>query len=1083
MSIRATEQQPFLVYKSGAGSGKTYTLVLEYLKIVLHQPSSIRNVLAITFTNAAAAEMKQRIIAALGMLSGLAGKKDKEKTTDEIKLLGSVSQKTGLLPSEVIRNARLALTQILHNYADFSISTIDSFAHRVIRSFAFDLRLPLNFDVELDQDQLLGQAIDILISTTGKDPEITRLLVEYIESRTDEEKSHFIEYDMAKLAKTLMDEKGNVHIDSLRNITLQDFTKIHKQLTAAIAAFENQVQKLAASAKKEIELHNIPIEMFYRGKTGIGSWFTHLANGRIEDKIIPNSYVLTTIADNKWAAAKADTETKQAVGHIKEQLTETFLQIQELAEEDLQDYKVHKLVRKHLFPMAVLCELERVLLTIKSENAMLHISDFNKKISEIVVSEPAPFIYERIGERYEHYMIDEFQDTSGLQWQNLLPLITNSLASGKTNLVVGDGKQAIYRWRNGDVEQFASLPELPDSITAAHRMEWVSTLKRYYKQQVLNTNWRSRPQIVAFNNQFFDFAKNHLPESLAAIYSDHQQEKHPSKTGGYVQIDFIGESPHEELSYYESVHKQVLQTIKDLKANQHPENDMTILCRSNSEASGLARFLLEKNVNVISSESLLLSQSSKIRFILSIMKLVHHPNDQIAGIEVVQFLLKDRLWFKNLHQALASLGNLQPNKDKENSPVQTSEKLEQFLTFHGIAFSFEECRYAGVYELGEIILRTFFDENEVDPFISFFMDMLFDYDKRFIPSLSDFLEWWEQNHTRFSVVVPEGIDAVQVMTIHKSKGLQFPVVIYPFADKDFSRPGKEGEWVSLDNVPEAHPLKVAWMSISSAMDGTPYQTIWENEKGKTLLDLLNITYVAFTRAIDKLFILTKLPASGKFSDKNMAGFLHQFLINNGMWHENQYRYTLGENTVWEKPSKTGKNDLTSENLFPKYPGNPWSDKIAVRSRQWEAESDTHQATERGLRMHSILEKVNTEQDVDNVIQQLILTGQESLETAALVGEKIRNLINHTALKEYFKKGVNAKNECGMFDSQGRFMRADRVVFYNRRAVVLDYKTGKPDPEHQKQINRYASVIKKMGFSNIKKYLVYLDTGMVEEIIG
>lgn len=1068
--------QTFIVYKSSAGSGKTYTLVKEYLKIVLENPLKIKNILAITFTNAAAAEMKERIIAALGDLATLSGKTQSERTGKGLSLLTALKSETRLESSEIIHNAQLALTLILHNYGDFSVSTIDSFAHRIIRSFAFDLRLPLNFDVELDQDQMLGQAIDLLVSRAGSDPALTHLLVEYIESRTDEEKSHFIEYDMARLARNLMDEKGTIYIDRLKGITLEDFGHIHQKLNKSIGDFEHAVQQLALDARSLIDQHGIDNENFARGKSGIGSYFGNLAKGLIIEKISPNSYVQKTVADNKWTAAKADPSACAAIDSISSQLKEYFLKIQALAESKLSLYKIFRLVKKHLFPMAVLCELEKVIDEIKSEQSMLHISDFNKKISEIVSSETAPFIYERIGERYHHYMIDEFQDTSGLQWQNLLPLIDNSLASGHINLVVGDGKQAIYRWRNGDVEQFANLPLLSSSIKAEARELWQQSLNRNYNPLVLDANWRSLPEIIDFNNRFFEFAKTYLPSELAKIYDAHMQKKHPEKTGGYVQIDFVGKIPEENLDYQQHTFVKILEIISKLtKHHHHPLNDITILCRSNNEASAIARFLLEEGLNVISSESLLLSQSSKVNFMLSIMRLISHANDEVSLAEFITYLIQSNTIACDLHEALQQLcqGNT-----KENN---TTEEIEKFLQHHGINFLLSQSRHLGLYELGESIVRSFFEGEKPDPFIAFFMDVLYEYSNRHVSSLSDFLEWWQLNSGKYSVVVPEGIDAVQVMTIHKSKGLQFPVVIYPFVDNDFSRLGKAGEWVELDQMPETSPLSIAWLTISSALEGTPYEEIWTQEKGRTLLDILNIIYVAFTRAIDKLFVVSKYPDSGKFSEKNLAGLLQKFIDHEGLWNENTYTFIFGQNHECITNSIREDYGVEEKNLFEEYVSLPWAQRISVRSKQMEIHDDRTNASERGSRIHDVMEKIHHLEDVPKVLNQLLMAGLIDGEEKESLTSKIASIIGHPAISQWYIKGLAAKNECGMYDSKGSFFRADRVILDQQSATVIDYKTGQPKPEHTHQINRYASIIEEMGYNKVDKYLVYLDLNVVEKV--
>lgn len=1059
--MNTTPAQNFLVYKSSAGSGKTYTLVKEYLKIALVNPQRIRNILAITFTNAAAAEMKHRIISTLGQLVRVTG--DQEAPIEA--LLEALEKETNLTRSEILMNARSALSLILHNYADFGVSTIDSFAHRIIRSFAFDLHLPLNFDVELDQDQLLGQAIDLLVSRVGNDADLTKMLVHYIETRTDEEKGHHIERDIARLACTLMDEKGTRYVNRLKGLSLADFGQIHRKLTTSIKTFELNVQDIAVEACRHISSRGLNTEMFYRGKTGIANWFANLANGNI-DKITPNSYVITTVTENKWSATKADKTTQAAIEEIKPLLNDCYNRIIELTQRS--QHKVHRLVRKNLYPMAVLCELEKVMDEIKSEHSLLHISDFNKKISEIVAVESAPFIYERIGERYNHYMIDEFQDTSGLQWQNLLPLIDNSLASGNVNLVVGDGKQAIYRWRNGDVEQFAALPHLMDSIGAQARDQWQQTLIRNYKALPLDANWRSLPEIIEFNNRFFEFIKQLLPAGLAAIYEGHQQQKHPEKKGGYVQIDYIEESKGEN-DYVEDTHTRINKIISDLRSDGYPLSKITVLCRSNKEASAVARYLLKEGISVVSSESLLLNQSPEVNFMLSVMKLINHAGDQVSLVELVGYLYKSNRVDGDIHQILKRLLD-------HPLAASTHLPLEQYLSENGMVFSFNHCRHLGLYELGEHIIRCFF--HHPDPFITFFMDVIYEYSNRNISSLSDFLEWWDEHSAKYSVVVPEGIDAVQVMTIHKSKGLQFAVVICPFTDKDYSRLGKEGEWVELEDMEETSPLQVAWLNITSAMESTPYEDLWNMEKGKTMLDTFNIAYVAFTRAISKLFILTKYPQSGKFN-RNLAAILQQFLEGEGLWNASERTFCFGEKA--SELTDSGTTDSLSQSTLKQYISIPWAQRITVRSKQLEAHPGKESGVERGSRMHEIMEKIHTPTDIGKALQQLYLSGHLDKEEQSKLHQRITQILSHPAISDYYTLGIRGRNECGMYDRMGRFFRADRVIIKDGSAVIIDYKTGTPKPDHEMQINRYSEILQDMGYREIRKYLVYLDQNAVLEV--
>jgi len=361
------------------------------------------------------------------------------------------------------------------------------------------------------------------------------------------------------------------------------------------------------------------------------------------------------------------------------------------------------------------------------------------------------------------------------------------------------------------------------------------------------------------------------------------------------------------------------------------------------------------------------------------------------------------------------------------------------------------------------------------------MDVVYDYSNKFVASVSGFLEWWEENASKFSVVVPEGVDAVQVMTIHKSKGLQFPVVIYPFADMGFSKLSKNGEWVELENLPGTEPLDVAWIRITKALQETRFEEVYAEEQGKTLLDTLNMMYVAFTRAVDKLFVFSKYPGKTSGGD-NVPTLLMNFLQHRQVFQEGQDIYSFGENHVTEKDnlSDDSLNDASKE-VFGEYISSPWTDKVSIRSLQAEKKVgfQAEESSERGSMIHDIMERINSLDDVEKILQQMLQSGQLDESEKDLLHAKIMEVLNNPLIQSWYAAGLDARNECGMYDDKGSFYRADRVVLQESSAVIIDYKTGMPYPSHKRQIENYASVIKKMGYSDIKKYIVYLDHGKIE----
>jgi ATP-dependent exoDNAse (exonuclease V) beta subunit len=1089
-------QKNFIIYKSSAGSGKTFTLVKEYLKIVLNDKSKVRGVLAITFTNAAAAEMKSRIIETLGKLSKLNVAEKESWTPDVIDLMNHiVGNYDDNSLNKIISASAEVLSQILHNYGDFAVSTIDSFTHRIIRTFAFDLQIPMNFDIELDAKFLLNQAVELLISRVGTDTDgsLTKLMVAYMERTTDEEKKLSIEQGILKLASTLMKEDLDNNVELLKNVSLEDFFIIQKKIVAEINIFENEIIKIAKSVVNAIDEEGLEDESFFRGAQGISKYFRNLANGLIEEKIVPNSYVIKTIDEDKWFSSKSTIAEQAQISQISNLIKDSYYSIKNKAEADIENYYMLKLVNKNIFPLAVLNEVEKVLEEIKSQNSILHISDFNKKIASIVAEQPVPFIYERLGEKYQHYMIDEFQDTSLLQWQNLLPLVENALANGNMNLVVGDCKQAIYRWRGGEVEQFATLPELSEKIKSVSKKDWQKSLIEYHINKPLDTNYRSHKEIVDFNNSFFNYLHDNVLEGeYAKIYDESEQKFLPHKLGGYVHLEFApSEEDEEGKALVENTVVRTLEIINDLNQNyNHNLSDITILCRSNHNANLLARFLLQNNISVISQESLLLDFSPDVNFFVSFLRLLSKPSDTVSFAEVVNYLTQAGFIAdsNNIHQSFNKLDEFPLNKEMFSG--KHIRKLEALLGKKDINISFDHLKNINLWDICEFIVKVFFsDLDGVNPFVAFFMDAVFEFTEKSPSSIEDFLHWWLENKKSHSVVIPKGIDAVQIMTIHKAKGLQFPVVIFPFVNMNVTKTGLDGFWNKLDleNIPE---LPTAYFNFTKEILNTNVAETFKDEKNKTLLDLLNIVYVAFTRPQQKLFILSNYPKDTKFTEgKNTIAFhLHNYLKHKNLWEDGLNIYPFGENeaviTKEDSKEKTESHSgFESVAMFDTYISNDWRKKICIRpSLKSPALNDEKQlALIRGRLMHKAMEKVYDIDDVEKVLSAMFVDGEITEIEKSIMSTNIIELLKSPELSQCFDKNLKIINEAAIMNENGQFFRPDRVVLSGKKAVVIDYKTGTPSESYKQQLQQYKSLLSQMGYNPVDAYLVYLDESLVQRV--
>ena len=1054
----------FTVYKSSAGSGKTYTLVREYLKIILAEPKDFRKVLAITFTNKAANEMKQRILSSLQDLSAF------ESSSDAIAvkfMLPELIEETKLDEKKISRNAEKCLQLILHNYSDFGVSTIDSFVHKIIRTFAHDMHLPLNFEVEMDSDELIAKAVDILISNVGTDKALTDVLVNFTKYKTEGEKSWHIERDLADISKKILTDEGQSHIEKLKELSLQDFSGIRHNLESAVKSFEKKIVGFANSAFKLIADQGLSAVAFYQGARGIYNYFDKLAAGKF-DKIRPNKNVVKTIEEDKWTSAKASAPDKASIDSIKNGLVSAFQEIETLIEKEYPVYLVRNEVLKNLYPLALLNEIEKVLEEYKEDNEIIHISEFNKRIAEIVLKEPIPFIYERMGEKYKHFMLDEFQDTSVLQWLNLLPLLENSLAEDNFNMLVGDGKQAIYRWRGGEVEQFSRLPEIINKENDPLLEERAQSLKRNYKEESLGSNFRSKAEIIQFNNDFFRVISENLSDNLHSIYDKLEQGFDSNNTGGAVQIKFL---PTENIEFsIEELHlEEILSVIGEVRDDGFRLKDVAILCRDNKKASLAATYLLQNNINVISSESLLINNSAEVRFLFAFVKCMLNHSDYIAQVEVVSYLYNKKAIEGGLHKLIMKLTG---NANQENG-------FWGLLKSNGFKFQPESLLALPAYDLFEELIREFGLNKDVDPYLQFLLDAILDVSVQKFQGISEILEWWEKKKGKLSIVVPEGVDAVRVMPTHKAKGLEFPVVVYPFANEK-QRRSNDKLWIE-PNDKEVPNLKTALVNTSKWMEETAFGHQYREEDDKSLLDLINLLYVTLTRPTDRLYVISPMPPVKTSSIHSVPQFFKQFLQEKGLWDDEKGLYKWG-NPEPKNPDE-GKSIVQADFSLDKFVSVPWRNRMLLSLQapeHWDVDG-VSDSVEYGRLVHSILSKIITIDDVPSVIGQLSNDGVIGESEADEISATINEVLQKPEVSRFFKKGLKVKTEAGIMGKNGKSYRPDRVVITENEVSVIDFKTGKREDKHQSQLTKYKDLLLEMNYANVKGFLLYLneDVGLVE----
>lgn len=1049
----------FIVYKSSAGSGKTFTLVKEYLKLALKDKhdlsSAFKGILAITFTNKAASEMKSRIIKAL-----------KELASDDNKALMSILVKEmNISEEELQQRASHVLSQILHHYSDFSIGTIDSFTHRIIRTFALDLKLPVNFQIEMDTESVFTKIISLLINKLGQDDLITDYLVRFSLTQVEENKSWDPEKGLYQIINELNKEGKKDLIDKLNKFSIKDFEHIKEQLEAEIKNYYSTLSLIGNDALQLIQKSGVSVEDFYQKKSGIVGFFNKLINLKNNSepykKNLINSYVKDTIENDKWYTSSKSTNSA-VIENIKHQLIDLYHKAVLFIDENQEKFIVYSSIKSHIHAIGLVNELAKLIEEYKKEENILFISEFNERISNVVSSEPTPFIFERLGERYKHFLLDEFQDTSNLQWHNMLPLVDNALGNGNLNLIVGDGKQSIYRWRNADVKQFVNLPSIENPKLNPIITERESALKRNFKEQFLDTNFRSDSVVVDFNNSLFDYlSKTVLSTDYEKIYHNQKQlSKKPAN--GYVSIDFPQQIKDDENDDINTIY--ALNYIKQAINDGYDYKDICIIVRKNSEGNQTANYLINQKIPVVSSDSLLLANSPEIKLITAFISYLINHQDLISASSILNYLYQEKKI--NEEQFVSALRELNIYKKKT---------LHELLNQFGINIEFEKLFSSNLFDTCIEIINAFGLNHKNPIYIRFFLDEILAYLQNHTSNHHAFLTWWEKRSEKASLVIPEGVNAVNIMTIHASKGLEFPVVISPFMSGNAIK--DDTIWVELDS--EKLDLPVALLKTGKKIELTRFKDTSVDEQQQQILDTLNVLYVNFTRAVDRLHIISPIPS--KNSQNNYHNWLYQFAEQSGKMNADKKQYESGKlNTKHtEHKSHGALPQINIETLHTSVN----KDTIQIKkSNNYQYQEEVEKAREYGILIHWILSQINSEADVEQAIHLAMLSGEINQQEAEQLKKDISEILKKPIISDLFSGKYVIKNELEILTKEGTILRPDRVVIDGTTATVIDYKTGKRNTEkYHRQLSEYENALKELGYQSVKKLILYIQENEVEEV--
>ena len=1044
-------QKPaFSIYDASAGSGKTYTLVKEYLKIILlsKKPDAYKNILAITFTNKAVHEMKSRVVESLSEFT-------KEKPSNKANhLMQEISNETGLSVDKITQKAKSIIKNLIHNYAAFDISTIDKFTLKVIRSFAIDLNLPITFETSTDTESLLIEAVDAIIAEAGNDEMLTKLLIDFTMEKTDDDKSWDVSKEIMDTGKLLLNENNREEISHFDKKSIPEFLEIKTKLTNLCISLQEKSIELANNSLELIESKGIEHNSFY--SSYVPKHFLKLTTGEVIKHI--GQYKYLEESEGKRYSAKTPQNQKNSVDEISNELLENLIHINGIAEK----FMFYTAFLKNITPLSLLNTLSHQLKKIQDEQGILSISEFNKLIFEQIQNQPAPFIYERLGEKYKHFFIDEFQDTSQMQWQNLIPLIDNSLSSEDLTgdkgslLIVGDPKQSIYRWRGGKAEQFIALSKEENPFSNKDK-----------KLFSLGTNWRSYSKVIDFNNNFFHFLANKFEnEDYKDLYENHSHQEATDKNGGYVNISFIPKINKEDVDEDENVEKNdlylqaTLDTILKVKSNGFKNKDIVILTRNRRPGIAIANHLIENGIPIVSSESLLLGASSEVQNCIYILRYIKNNNDLDAKANFLYYLAKNHQDKIQIHDFIAA-----------GIKLTNEIEFQNWLNQINIEISFQNIRKKSLYEATEIIISKVIPVEKRNAYVQYFLDLILEHDLKKQAGISDFLNYWENNSEKLSIPSPEGNDAVRIMTIHKSKGLEFPVVIFPFAEENYSQNKGEKIWITTDEKDIGLPKALVSKSTSVENYGEEASIIYKQKKEEDLLDNINVLYVALTRAEEQLYIISRLVSENKAGDlpSNMASLFISFLGNE--FNEEKLEYDFGS------PKKLSDAEVAISNSksIPQLEEtlNPKSIKIAQReSVMWNTKQQ--KAIEYGNTIHEILSFIKTKNDIDLAITKAIENGLIVHNQKLEVLKTINEIVNHKELTDYFSDEHKVMNEQTIIQKEGNLVKPDRIsISKENKVFLLDYKTGNHLPKHKTQLENYQNAIENMGYQVAKKSLIYI----------
>ena len=1071
-------RRPLTVYKASAGSGKTFTLATEYIRLLVENPQSYRNILAVTFTNKATEEMKMRI---LSQLYGIW-----KELPESDNYLANIQEKTGLEPRIIRERAGMALNNLTHNYNYFRVETIDTFFQSVLRNMARELDLTTNLRIGLNDYQVEELAVDQLIEDLTTTDVMLQWILKYIMENISDDKSWNVISQIKKFGQNIFKDYYKDVSTTLDQKMSEEgfFDNYTTHLRELRKAAEEHMKEIGESFFDTLESEGLTIDDLSNKQRGIASFFNKIRKGDFDPSIVNTTVANHLDNPEKWCA-KNHPKREQIIQLAESSLGNILRYAVDAREQQWKIFQSANLTLRHLNQLRLLSSIERKVRELNETENRFLLSDTQQLLHSLIDSSDSPFIFEKIGTQLEHVMIDEFQDTSTIQWQNFKVLLTETMShENGTNLIVGDVKQSIYRWRSGDWRLLNGIEQQFNQML----MEIKS----------LSTNYRSTRRVITFNNIFFRHAAEIEYQALGELncaereqlqkaYADVEQKVPDNRPDeGSITITLL---PNED--YQQAVLQNIVDNVQELIEKGVEQKEIAILVRINNQIPLIAQYFLEHlpGVNVVSDEAFRLDASSAVCLMIQALQLLIHPDDILTKASIV------KTW----------LCTIQGRELNDNEYMIAGNDLDGYLPEAYIAH-FDELSTLPLYELAERIY-SIFELHRIEgqgAYLCAFYDQLADFVNQNTTDIQSFLNEWNESLYKKTIQSDEA-NGIRLISIHKSKGLEFDHVIIPFCDWTLEKQTDNIIWCQPQEAPFSDLPIVPIDYSQNKLIGTIYEQDYLHEHLQNTVDNLNLLYVAFTRAAKSLNVI------GKRDAKNSRSALIEMCLPlvavdlpdaqlDGM-ENNQTAivFTLGEMASTAIPT-----DSTSINSPSKNPFLQESQPISVSIRNYDCKVDfrqsnrsrdfimgddidqQHRYIQAGSVLHEIFSTIQTEKDIPEALQRLQFEGilYDEEMTAERITTMLRKRLSDPRVASWFSSRWTLFNECTILSVENgevKEHRPDRVMTDGNEWIVVDFKFGHPAPEYHQQVRGYMDLLSSMGHQNVKGYLWYVYSNKIEEV--